>query len=125
MHGSEKALLNTGCPYPGGAAVEFTQADVLQLGKLYCWGSAAVSFLVRLRDGREVFVRADKQSKDDERFLRKDRQADPRLDARSLGRVPYGVGRADLATPEHVAATVGRLSRQGLRGAPITVPASQ
>jgi hypothetical protein len=26
---------------------------------------------VRLRDGREVFVRADKQSKDDERFLRR------------------------------------------------------
>jgi hypothetical protein len=71
MRGIEKALLNAGCPYPGGAAVEFAQADVLQLGKLYCWGSAAVSFIVRLRDGREVFVRADKQCKDDERFLRK------------------------------------------------------
>jgi hypothetical protein len=30
-----------------------------------------VQFIVRLRDGREVFVRADKQHKDDERFLRK------------------------------------------------------
>lgn len=71
MRGIEKALLNTGCPYPGGAEIEFTKADILQIGKLYCWGSAAVSFIVRLRDGREVFVRADKQSKDDERFLRK------------------------------------------------------
>ncbi len=71
MHGIQKILSNTGCPWPGGIDVEFAQADVLQLGKLYCWGSAAVSFIVRLRDGREVFVRADKQPKDDERFLRK------------------------------------------------------
>ena len=71
MRGRDKVLSNTGCPLPGGVEVEFDQADVVQLGKLYCWGSAAVSFIVRLRDGREVFVRADKQSKDDERFLRK------------------------------------------------------
>ena len=70
MRGIEKALSNTGCPWPGGAEVEFAQADVLQLGKLYCWGSACVQFIVRLRDGREVFVRADKQDKADERFLR-------------------------------------------------------
>lgn len=49
----------------------FAQADVVQLGKLYCWGSACVQFVARLRDGREVFVRADKQDKDDERFLRR------------------------------------------------------
>jgi len=71
MRGLEKVLSNTGCPWPGGVDVEFTQTDILQLGKLYCWGSSTVSFIVRLRDGREVFVRADKQSKDDERFLRK------------------------------------------------------
>ena len=71
MHGLEKTLSNTGCPWPGGTAVSFEQSDVLQLGKLTCWGSACVQFLVRLRDGREVFVRADKQSKDDERFLRR------------------------------------------------------
>lgn len=71
MHGTTKVASNTGCPLPGGSAVEFAQADVAQLGKLYCWGSAAVSFIVRLRDGREVFVRADKQSKEDERFLRR------------------------------------------------------
>jgi hypothetical protein len=71
MRGIEKALMNGGCPYPGGAQVEFSQADILQLGKLYCWGSACVQFVVRLRDDREVFVRADKQSKEDERFLRK------------------------------------------------------
>jgi len=71
MRGLEKTLSNTGCPWPGGVEVEFVQADVAQLGKLTCWGSACVQFIVRLRDGREVFVRADKQSKDDERFLRK------------------------------------------------------
>jgi len=71
MRGLEKALSNTGCPWPGGGEVEFVQADVVQLGKLYCWGSACVQFIVRLRDGREVFVRADKQIKADERFLRK------------------------------------------------------
>ena len=71
MRGHEKTLSNTGCPYPGGDAVAFAQGDVVQIGKLYCWGSAAISFIVRLRDGREVFVRADKQSKDDERFLRR------------------------------------------------------
>ena len=38
---------------------------------LRCWGSAVCQYIVRLRDGREVFVRADKQEKVDERFLRK------------------------------------------------------
>jgi hypothetical protein len=71
MRGLAKALSNTGCPWPGGEDVTFTQADVLQLGKLTCWGSACVQFVVRLRDDREVFVRADKQSKEDERFLRR------------------------------------------------------
>lgn len=71
MRGLEKMISNTGCPWPGGATIAFTQADVLQLGKLYCWGSGCVQFIVRLCDGREVFVRADKQSKEDERFLRR------------------------------------------------------
>jgi hypothetical protein len=71
MMGIEKALSNTGCPWPGGDVVEFAQGDVVQLGKLYCWGSACVQFIVRLADGREVFVRADKQAKEDERFLRR------------------------------------------------------
>ena len=71
MQGIAKSLSNTGCPWPGGDHVSFEQTDVLQLGKLYCWGSACVQFIARLRDGREVFVRADKQSKEDERFLRR------------------------------------------------------
>jgi len=71
MRGLEKMLSNTGCPWPGSTEVVFEQADVARLGKLYCWGSACVQFIVRLHDGREVFVRADKQSKDDERFLRR------------------------------------------------------
>ena len=71
MIGTAKALSNTGCPWPGGEQVTFTQVDVAALGKLHCWGSACVQFIVRLADGREVFVRADKQTKEDERFLRK------------------------------------------------------
>lgn len=71
MRGIEKALSSTGCPWPGGDTVEFAQSQVIQLGKLYCWGSACVQFIVRLRDGREVFVRADKQPREDERFLRR------------------------------------------------------
>ena len=58
MRGLEKRVTSTGCPWPGGDEVEFGQADVVQLGKLRCWGSACVQFIVRLRDGREVFVRA-------------------------------------------------------------------
>jgi hypothetical protein len=71
VKGLEKALSNTGCPWPGGSEIEFSADDVVQLGKLYCWGSACVQFIVRLRDGREVFVRADRQSTWDERFLRR------------------------------------------------------
>jgi len=33
MHGLEKTLSNTGCPWPGGTAVSFEQSDVLQLGR--------------------------------------------------------------------------------------------
>ena len=71
MRGTEKALSNTGCPWPGGVEVEFQQSDVAALGKLTSWGSSCVQFIVRLADGREVFVRADRQPKEDERFLRK------------------------------------------------------
>jgi hypothetical protein len=71
MLGRVKMISNTGCPLPSLVEVEFDQADVVQLGKLYCWGSAGCQFIVRLRDGREVFVNASKQRKDDERFLRR------------------------------------------------------
>jgi hypothetical protein len=71
MWGLEKKASNTGCPWPGGEEVMFEQPDVRQLGKLYCWGSSCVQFIVKLCDGREVFVRADKQAKNDERFLRR------------------------------------------------------
>ena len=71
MRGNEKRLSNTGCPWPGGTEVTFEQADVVALGKLHCWGDACVQFIVRLTDGREVFVRANKQAKEDEKFLRR------------------------------------------------------
>lgn len=71
VRGLAKTTSSSGCPLPGGEEVEFAQGDVLALGKLYCWGSACVQFIVRLRDGREVFVRADRQGREDERFLRR------------------------------------------------------
>jgi hypothetical protein len=71
MRGIEKAVTSAGCPWPGGVEITFDQPDVAQIGKLKCWGSACVQFIVRLRDGREVFIRADKQTKDHERFLRR------------------------------------------------------
>lgn len=78
MRGTTKALSNTGCPWPGGEEIEFQQADVAVFGKLTCWGSSCVQFIVRLVDGREVFVRADRQLKEDERFLRKIAKRVPR-----------------------------------------------
>ena len=64
-------LSSNGCPLPGGEKTTFDRSDVAQLGKLYCWGSFVVQFVVRLHDSREVFVHANKQSKADERFLRR------------------------------------------------------
>ena len=71
MRGIEKTVSNTGCPWPGGLPIEFEQSNIVQLGKLYCYGSSAIQFIARLLDGREVFVRADRQSKEEERFLRR------------------------------------------------------
>lgn len=79
MFGIEKMLSNTGCPWPGGVEISFQQADVAALGKLTCWGSAGINFIVRLVDGREVFVRADKQAKEHERFLRKIAKRVPKI----------------------------------------------
>jgi hypothetical protein len=79
--GTIKALSNTGCPWPGGLAREFTQADVVAFGKLHCWGSSCVQFVVLLTDGMEVFVRADKQAKEDERWLRRLARKVPRLNS--------------------------------------------
>lgn len=83
MKGLVKVLSNTGCPLPGYEEVEFQQADVAALGKLTCWGSACVNFIVRLVDGRELFVRADRQAKEDERFLRKIAKRVPKVGSAS------------------------------------------
>lgn len=62
---------STKYPVPTEERVDFTSDDVLQLGKLVSYGRAGCTFWVRLRDGRELYVRADKQEKGDEKFLRK------------------------------------------------------
>lgn len=87
MFGVASVLSNTGCPYAGGEHVEFTTADVAALAKLICWGSSACTqFVVRLVDGRDVFVNASKQAKLEEKFLRKIAKRIPcRLPSRSPG----------------------------------------
>lgn len=65
------AKSNTGCPWAGGEVREVARTEVAKLGKLVCWGSATVQFVLRLADGSEVFVKACDQPRDDERWLRK------------------------------------------------------
>lgn len=79
MIGVFKTLSNNGCPWPSNTEREFSQAEVTALGKFQSWGSACIQFVVRLIDGTEVFVRADKQAKEDEKFLRKWAKKVPRL----------------------------------------------
>lgn len=71
MRGRELCRTSTDCPYAGGLFRDFTREDITAFGKLNAWGDAVTRYLVRLSDGREFFVKANKQSKDDERWLRK------------------------------------------------------
>lgn len=61
-----------GMPYAGGLEVEFGRADVAALGKMSIYGDQArTQYVVRLKDGRDVFIKACDQHKDDERWLRR------------------------------------------------------
>lgn len=58
-------------PWAGGKPELFEQTDVVAFGKLSRWGDARVHYLVRLRDGVELFVNASKQATADQKWLRK------------------------------------------------------
>ena len=68
---TEKATTSTGCPWAGGGGATVDAADVVALGKHTAWGSSVIKFMLRLKDGREVFVKACDQAPDAERWLRK------------------------------------------------------
>ena len=57
--------------WAGGDSEAFEQRDVRAFGKLSRWGDARVHYLVRLVDGAELFVNANKQGPSDEKWLRK------------------------------------------------------
>ncbi len=61
----------TGYPYPGGAVLWATDTEVLALGKLTAYGDSVTRYMLRLRDGREVFVKASEQASVAEKWLRK------------------------------------------------------
>lgn len=67
----QRLVEGTRFPYAGGDFVEIPTSEVAALGKLTAYGSAATQFVLRLRDGRQVHVRADKQDKEVERWLRR------------------------------------------------------
>lgn len=71
MFGIKSVKSNTGCPYAGGDAVTFSRGEVVRFGKMACWGSACIQFVVELGDGSVVFVNASRQDKDEEKWLRK------------------------------------------------------
>jgi hypothetical protein len=71
MFGVASVESNTGCPYAGGEAVTFSRGEVVRFGKMAFWGSAGINFVVELGDGSVVFVNASKQTKDEEKWLRK------------------------------------------------------
>lgn len=67
----ETIVSGTGFPYAGGEAIQFNPDDVMRLGKLTVWGSSVIQFVVQLRDGRRVFVKAVAQLDADTKWLRK------------------------------------------------------
>lgn len=67
----EPMKTNTGFPYAGGAPVEVDESEVVAFGKLRSYGDFVTRFLLRLRDGREVFVIGTLQTEAAAKWLRK------------------------------------------------------
>lgn len=60
-----------GCPYAGGAHVYFAPSDIAAVGKVTTFGPLGFTrTMVRLDDGREVFVLVYQQAPDLRRWLR-------------------------------------------------------
>lgn len=64
------ATHTNGHPWPGGARVSFERRDVRALGVLRSYNDFVKRYLVRLADGREVFVQMSAQAEADQKWLR-------------------------------------------------------
>lgn len=71
IRATESLRTSTGYYYAGTWPAELDSGDVEAVGKQSSWGSAAIQFLLRTRDGRVFSVRADKQEKPVEKWIRK------------------------------------------------------
>lgn len=56
-------------PYGSSQRVVFARGDVAALGKLRRYNDAVVRYMVRLRDGRTLFVSPSKEARDDRAWL--------------------------------------------------------
>ena len=63
--------------YAGGPPCTFERDQVVRFGKSSMYGDFVTRYWVKLADGREVFVNASAQSKDDERWLRREMRKVP------------------------------------------------
>lgn len=94
--------LDTGAPgwgpYAGGEQRSFERADVTAFGKLRRYGSFLTYYLVRLRDGVELFVVGTEQPADDCKWMRRIARGVPTpIGAREVG---FAIQWAHLTTPE-------------------------
>lgn len=64
-------VMHAPAPWPGGAAREFTRADVVAIGKVRVYGDFVTRYLVRLADGAELFVNGAELVQEDARWLAK------------------------------------------------------
>lgn len=88
MRGVESAK-SGGVSWPGGAPCTFDLNQVRALGKQSTYGSFVTRYVVRLLDDREVFVKLDEQSADDQAWIRRlsRRELSRRREARLAGSV--------------------------------------
>jgi hypothetical protein len=59
-----------GFPYASNTSVDVQTADVVAFAKQSVWGCKSPVFWVRVQDGREFVVKANRQSADVEKWLR-------------------------------------------------------
>lgn len=70
MIGIVASYLN-GCPWAGGKHRSFERTEVVAFGKTSRYNDFITRYLVRLADGTELFVKANEQTDEDMKWLRK------------------------------------------------------
>jgi len=64
------AAYTNGHPWPGGAAIHVARIEVRAVGVLRSYNDFVGRYLVRLADGRVVFVKVSEQIDADQKWLR-------------------------------------------------------